>query len=139
MEQLPKIVRQRLQATDKAEVHPDADLLTAFTEESLTEHERVEVLQHLARCADCRSAVSLAVPEVPGPPMISPKSFWLTWPVLRWGAVAACAVVVTAAVTLHYGRGRYGPTQEESRLDARSQPAQSQNVPSQNEQKKKEM
>ena len=48
-------------------------------------------------------------------------------------------MVVTAALTLHYGRGRYEPRQEESRLDARSQPAQSQNVPSQNEQKKKEM
>ena len=65
MEQLPKIVRQRLQATDKAGVHPDPDLLTAFAEKSLTEHERVQVLQHLARCTDCRSVVSLAMPEVP--------------------------------------------------------------------------
>ena len=48
MEQLPKIVQQRLSATDKAGVHPDPDLLTAFAERSLTERERVQVLQHLA-------------------------------------------------------------------------------------------
>jgi hypothetical protein len=27
---------------------------------------------------------------------------WLTWPALRWGALAACVVVVGTAVTLHY-------------------------------------
>ena len=30
------------------------------------------------------------------------SSRWLSWPVLRWGALAACVVVVGAAVTLHY-------------------------------------
>ena len=56
MEQLPKIVQQRLSAADKAWVHPDPDLLTAFAERSLTERERVQVLQHLA---DARIAGTL--------------------------------------------------------------------------------
>jgi len=30
MEQVPKIVRQRLQAVAKAEVHPDPDLLAGY-------------------------------------------------------------------------------------------------------------
>ena len=106
MEQLPKIVQQRLQATAKAGVHPDPDLLTAFAEKSLNERERGQVLQHLAQCADCRNVISLAIPEVEAAPSTPAKlrTPWLTWPVLRWGALAACVVVVSAAVTLHYER-----------------------------------
>jgi Photosynthesis system II assembly factor YCF48/Putative zinc-finger len=104
MEQLPKIVRQRLQATASAGVHPDPDLLTAFVEKSLKERESAQVLQHLAQCADCRNVVSLAMPEIVVPSTRSVRSRWLTWPVLRWGALAACGLVVSAAVTLRYGR-----------------------------------
>ncbi len=103
MEQLPKIVQQRLQATAKAGVHPDPDLLTAFAEKSLNQRERAQVLQHLGQCADCRNVVSLSMPEADlAPSTIPGRSRWLTWPVLRWGALAACVVVVSAAVTLHY-------------------------------------
>src|SRR5206468_6636923 len=102
--QLPKIVRQRLQATASAGVHPDPDLLTAFVEKSLKERESAQVLQHLAQCADCRNVVSLAMPEIVVPSTRSVRSRWLTWPVLRWGALAACGLVVSAAVTLRYGR-----------------------------------
>jgi photosystem II stability/assembly factor-like uncharacterized protein len=103
MEQLPKIVQQRLQGSAKPGIHPDPDLLTAFAEKSLNDRERGQVLQHLAGCADCRDVLSLAMPEIqpalaPGPE----RSNWLSWPVLRWGALAACVVVVSAAVTLHY-------------------------------------
>ena len=103
MEQLPKIVQQRLRGPAKPGVHPDPDLLTAFAEKSLNDRERARVLQHLVECADCREVLSLAMPEIepalaPGPE----RSNWLSWPVLRWGALAACVVVVGAAVTLHY-------------------------------------
>ena len=103
MEQLPKIVQQRLRGPAKPGVHPDPDLLTAFAEKSLNDRERAHVLQHLVECADCREVLSLAMPEIepalaPGPE----RSTWLSWPVLRWGALAACVVVVSAAVTLHY-------------------------------------
>ena len=108
MEQLPKIVQQRLSAADKAGVHPDPDLLTAFAERSLTERERVQVLQHLGGCADCRNIVSLAMPEDVAPPVPgvsqAARSRWLGWPVLRWGALGACVIVVGTAVTLHYDR-----------------------------------
>lgn len=103
MEQLPKIVQQRLQGAAKPGVHPDPDLLIAFAEKSLNDRERGQVLQHLAGCADCRDVLSFAMPEIqpalaPGPK----RSTWLSWPVLRWGALAACVVVVSAAVTLRY-------------------------------------
>ncbi len=103
MEQLPKIVQQRLRGPAQPGVHPDPDLLTAFAEKSLNDRERARVLQHLVECADCREVLSLAMPGIepalaPGPE----RSNWLSWPVLRWGALAACVVVVSAAVTLHY-------------------------------------
>src|ERR1700675_2973370 len=103
MEQLPKIVQRHLQGTAKPGVHPDPDLLAAFAEKSLNDRERSPVLQHLADCADCRDVVSLAMPEIESTPAPGAESSrWLSWPVLRWGALAACVVVVSAAVTLHY-------------------------------------
>jgi len=103
MDQLPKIVQRGLRETAKPAVHPDPDLLTAFAEKSLNDRERSHVLQHLAECADCRDVVSLAMPENVTEPLPSrERSSWLTWPMLRWGALAACVVVVGAAVTLHY-------------------------------------
>ena len=105
MEPLPKIVQRSLQGQPKAEAHPDPDLLTAFAEKSLNDRERAQVLRHLAECAHCREVLSLAMPEIQ--PALAPgreMSNWLSWPVLRWGALAACVVVVSAAVTLHYER-----------------------------------
>lgn len=105
MEQVPKIVQQRLQGTQKPGLHPDPDLLAAFVEKSLNDRERAAILKHLGDCADCRAVTSLAMPQVelsPSPRAL--RSSWLSWPLLRWGALAACAVVVGAAVTLHYDR-----------------------------------
>jgi hypothetical protein len=111
MEQLPKIVQRHLQGTAKPGVHPDPDLLAAFAEKSLNDRERSQVLQHLADCADCRDVVSLAMPEIESTPAPGAESSrWLSWPVLRWGALAACVVVVSAAVTLHYERRQGGRT-----------------------------
>ena len=107
MQELPKIALRRLQGRPKPGVHPDANLLAGFAEKSLKDRERSLVLQHLAECADCRDVVSLALPETAATLVPLPgagSSSWLSWPVLRWGALAACVVVVSAAVTLHFGR-----------------------------------
>ena len=53
MEDVPKIVLKRLQETSAPGPHPDADLLTAFAEQSLAESERARVMEHLSRCSDC--------------------------------------------------------------------------------------
>jgi hypothetical protein len=130
MEQLPKIVQQRLQATAKAGEHPDPDLLTAFAEKSLNERERAQVLQHLGQCTNCRNVVSLAMPEIVAPFTIPARSRWLTWPVLRWGAMAACVVVVGAAVTLHRER-RQGVATFEAQKPASPSPSANLNIDSQ--------
>lgn len=110
MNEVPKIVRDRLEAAQRAaqgEVHPDADVLAAFAERALHEDERQKVLAHLAKCPECREVVSLAAP-VPEDTQIVVrpvrKRWWFLQPaVLRWGAVAASLVIVAVAVM------RYAP------------------------------
>src|SRR5271169_6188446 len=72
MTEVPKIVYDRLRATRSDRVlpgadfpgptHPDADLLTAFTEQTLSATERDGVLEHLALCGDCCEVIALALP-----------------------------------------------------------------------------
>lgn len=101
MTELPRIVRDRLkmQASGQVDLHPDADLLTAFSERTLTENERQQVMAHLALCTDCRHAVALAAP--PQPAEVEqlhpePKAHGYGW--VHWFALAASVVVVAAAV-----------------------------------------
>jgi hypothetical protein len=106
MENVPKIVRERLKAATSVANHPDADVLTAFAERSLPELERAIVLEHLARCDDCRDVLALALPaSEPTQTVISPaRGGWLTWPALRWGFVAAGAVAIVSLGILQYQR-----------------------------------
>jgi len=118
MQNVPKIVRERLQAAAPSVVragadssaHPDADLLTAFAERSLPEFERASVLDHLARCGECREVVALALPaseEMSGPAVRGVRTStrgWLTWPALRWGLVATGVVAVASVGILRYRR-----------------------------------
>lgn len=104
MEEIPKIVSQRLQAIPQRGDHPDPNLLGGFTEKSLPRRERLQVLEHLSRCTSCREVVSLTAtrPGIADVASTVPlKTGWLTWPVLRWGAAVACVVVIGAMVTLH--------------------------------------
>lgn len=111
MQNVPKIVREHLKATtsDLAANHPDADLLTAFAEHSLPGRERDLVLEHLARCGDCREIVALALPAMeavePLKTAVRPAARgWLTWPALRWGLGAAGIVAITSLGIVQYQR-----------------------------------
>jgi len=103
MEKIPNIVRQRMQATAVTARHPEADVLTAFAENSLSAMERENVLEHLGRCAECRDVVALALPEMEAESVVARpvrvRAGWLAWPGLRWGlAVAGVAVVASVGV-----------------------------------------
>jgi hypothetical protein len=102
MEQLPNIVRERLQAGAGGD-HPDADLLTAFAEQALPDRERSLVLLHLSHCTDCRDVLALAVPPVTaasGSLDTARPVRGFQWRALRWGAAVACVVIVGSAVLL---------------------------------------
>jgi hypothetical protein len=88
------------------ESHPDAALLTAFAEQSLSVRERDDVVAHLAHCGDCREVVALALPasellEV-ARQSVSTRAAWLRWPVLRWSVVAVGIVAVTSVGVLQH-------------------------------------
>ncbi len=109
MENVPKSVLKRLQETRPgAGSHPDADLLTAFAEQSLADRERALVTEHLAACSDCREVIVLALPETAAQIVTSPASVradrggWLAWPTLRWAALAAGILVVASVGVLQY-------------------------------------
>jgi Photosynthesis system II assembly factor YCF48/Putative zinc-finger len=129
---VPTIVHDRLRAAGPqgrapAQAHSDADVLTAFAEQALSASERDSVLEHLARCGDCRELIALALPPadfraVPigvetdadratasraGAPAPRKLNFaWptLAWPTLRWAALAAGVIVAAAVLLLHPGK-----------------------------------
>ncbi|MGA9308356.1 MAG: YCF48-related protein [Candidatus Sulfotelmatobacter sp.] len=101
MESLPKFMVKRLQSP-VADSHPDPDLLTAFAEHSLAGAERDDLVEHLARCGDCREVVSLTLaPQLDVQPASHSSENWFGWPFLRgsawhWTAVAAGLVLIAS-------------------------------------------
>src|SRR5215831_3033075 len=106
MEKVPQIVSERLRTASSEVGHPDADVLAAFSEHSLRKSERDAVVEHLARCGECRDIVALALPASEGlQQTVRPaNSEWLTWPVLRWGFVAAGVVAIASFGIVQYQR-----------------------------------
>jgi hypothetical protein len=106
MQSVPKIVLDRLKAGPPALSHPDADVLTAFSEQALPDREREQVLEHLARCGDCREVLALALPEPDMGQVVagSAVSGWFRWPILRWGFVAAGVGIVAIGVVQYQRR-----------------------------------
>ena len=127
MIEVPKIVFNRLRAaslkralpgqepTERA--HPDADLLTAFTEQTLPATEREGLLDHLSLCGDCRDVIALALPaaEIPAKTNTSqatrlPAKTALGWlsalttPSLRWAALAGAAAIIVAVLVARSGK-----------------------------------
>ena len=106
MTEIPKIVRQRLnQAGSASSPHPDANLLTAFGERSLTGPERTAVLDHLSYCAECRDVAALALPATESlqPALQFSASRKLTWPILRWSLTSAGVLALALFGFVEYG------------------------------------
>ena len=104
MQELPKIVVNKLGSgpPPSRAAHPDPDLLTAFMERALPERERSDVMEHLAACAPCREVLALAQPEVAESSLVFlPKPMVSRGFLLRWGALAACAVLAVTLVVRH--------------------------------------
>jgi len=113
MPNVPNIVRARLKAVSSVDrpdaAHPDANVLTAFAERSLAAPERDLVLEHVARCGECREVLALALPateelQVVLQPSPAGARRWLTWPALRWGFVAAGIALIGSLGVVQYQR-----------------------------------
>src|ERR1700734_2855912 len=124
MQDVPKIVLKRLQETAAAGAHPDANILTAFAEQSLVESERARVVEHLARCSDCREAAAFALPateDVAVTTSTNPtRTNWLSWPVLRWSVAVAGIIAISSIGIVQYRQRQKGDTLVSS-LSARNE------------------
>ncbi len=98
MAELPKIVSSRMRQAE-AGPHPDADVLSAFSEQRLRGAERESVLAHLAACGDCREIVALAAPpQAAAAGVVSSGGRRGRFGVWQWSAAAASIVIVGAVV-----------------------------------------
>ncbi len=81
--------------------HLDPELLNAFAEGVLPEHERQQCLSHVAECSRCREIVFLAQAPPPEPVLSNAVPLWRRWlrpiPVLS-SAVAACALLIAVSL-----------------------------------------
>ena len=106
---LPKAARNRLAREQHADagLHPDADVLNAFCEGVLDLAERRQVLDHVARCSECREVVFLAAPDAAAELTTARADVERAQPLTRFWrrympamALAAALVVVGSAVLL---------------------------------------
>src|SRR3954470_4526788 len=93
---LKKLVSARLRS-QAAGPHPDPELLAAYAENSLSAHDRHNLLDHLGACADCRDALYLAMPEVDTQPVLRP-SYKSPRLAVRWATLAASVVILGAVL-----------------------------------------
>lgn len=131
MENIPKIVSERLRVAAAGAVgHPDANVLTAFAEHSLTERERAGVMEHLARCGECRDVIALALPATESAQtvqLVAPSHSWFAW---RWGFAITGIVVIASFGLLQYQHRTQKPSvaayvkprAEEEKATAQNQP-----------------
>jgi len=81
--------------------HPDAELLNAFVEGVLPEHERVACVSHFAECDRCRAIVFLAQPPKSTEVLRIADAPWKRrWfaPIPAFGGVLAATVVIVAVI-----------------------------------------
>src|SRR5215467_5281687 len=103
MPEFSQLLRQRLASGELVEGHPDADTLTAYAEKLLPAPEQGQVLEHLARCRDCRDVVALIFDSIPAEPQTSvvavpARSARAGWARLIGFSATLAAVVLVAIV-----------------------------------------
>jgi hypothetical protein len=96
--------------TPQLDLHPDAESLNAFAEQTLAATEREQVLAHLAACSRCRQVIFLAQQaaadaedpaRVPASrPTSQPAAWFWNWR-FAWVPAAAMAAALALVVTLH--------------------------------------
>ena len=97
MPELPDLLRRRLAVAenDTSMMHPDADTITAFVEQSLPMAERQTVVAHLSVCEPCREVVSLSQPLLSEP---ETQTVLAPAPVSKWRRLLTPSFSIAAAV-----------------------------------------
>jgi hypothetical protein len=107
-----------MNATSQHGFHPDAESLSAFSEQALGDRERADMVAHLAVCARCRQVVALAsgaahnagVTAAARPrKILAPNAWWKQWRLI-WIPTAAVAAFAAASISVYIERAdRHGP------------------------------
>lgn len=105
-------------ATSQHGFHPDAESLSAFSEQALSEPERAGVLAHLAVCSRCRQVVALAreaadadsvAAAAPPRRTAETNAWWKQWRFVWVPAAVAVAFAVTTFSFYLEQADRHGP------------------------------
>ncbi len=138
-------MNSNLQPAAHFDSHPDAEILNAFAEQALREHERTPILAHLAVCSRCRQIVALAQEaaeledvapaQVPSAqPAVRSRPSWFrnwfrNWRV-AWLPVAAlvCLVTLTVVVNVRHfekasGSAKSAPPAQQQAMTVQQQAA----------------
>ena len=123
MQDAPKIVVKRMAEGQGLKPHPDADLLTAFGEQSLPPLEREQLVQHLEICSECRDVVALALPEAevfPARTLPARSDWgWLGRPALRFRLATAAMLAIAFLGFLQYRQHELRNEFKVAKLDQR--------------------
>src|SRR6185437_7221532 len=128
MPELSNLLRQKLgEAQNGNGNHPDADTLTALTEQLLPAAERQQVLAHLSACGQCREVFALSQPQLSESatqPVIKPLpvSRWrkLFTPTFGLAATAAAAAIIAVVMLVPQKQTRQSQPTPEAKV---TQPA----------------
>jgi hypothetical protein len=109
-----------MNVTGQHETHPDAETLSAFTEQALNAHERGDVLAHLAVCGRCRQVVVLAREAAGGEVAAAQrevgrsKVWWRSWGL---ALVPAAALAATAVIAFYIHERAIERTSDVAKLE----------------------
>jgi hypothetical protein len=126
MPELTNLLRQRLAGTENgALVHPDADTITAYVEQSLPTAERQTMAAHFAVCEPCREVVALSLPELPESAIQivlkpAPVSAWRRLFTPAFGLAASVTAMAIIAVLVLQLPHRAGPLPTQQNQQAQS-------------------
>jgi hypothetical protein len=98
--EFPKAARDLLARQNTGVVHPSADILTAYAEQSLSPGERAQVLAHLATCSECRDVLFLAGASAEQAPAAAPSQGSWAWRHWRWAVPALTLITIVSAVSV---------------------------------------
>ncbi|MFY9854639.1 MAG: hypothetical protein WAK26_12260 [Terracidiphilus sp.] len=95
------------------DLHPDADSLSAFAEQSLGAAEREQILTHMTQCSRCRQVIYLAQKAADAEdletPSAMPSGRWYKSWRFAWVPAAVLAAALALVVTFHPWRNAQAP------------------------------
>jgi len=124
---LPKAMLEALARQTPPDGHPPPDLLNAFAENALSGTEYRRIVDHLARCGDCREIVFLADSAIDRlapveEQLVAPRLERRWVPRLVWGVSIAAGVLIVAGALMFFRRESV-PSRVEMALKATGVPA----------------